>query len=144
MSPTASSPTVAARMSRQSSRDTAQELAVRRLLHSKGLRYRLHTRVPDMPRRSMDLAFGGLKIAVFFDGCFWHGCPVHATSPRANAEWWRAKLDRNMARDQETTEHLLSDGWVVLRFWEHEAAEDVARRVVLAVESRRSSPPGKA
>lgn len=92
----------------------------------------------------MDLAFGGLKIAVFFDGCFWHGCPVHATSPRANAEWWRAKLDRNMARDQETTEHLLSDGWVVLRFWEHEAAEDVARRVVLAVESRRSSPPGKA
>jgi DNA mismatch endonuclease (patch repair protein) len=141
MSPIASSPAVAARMSRQSSRDTAQELAVRRLLHGMGLRYRLHVPVPGMPRRSMDVGFGGLKIAIFFDGCFWHGCPVHATSPKANAEWWRAKLDRNMERDLETTDHLRSDGWVVLRFWEHEAPEDIVRRVVLAVEARRSTPP---
>jgi DNA mismatch endonuclease (patch repair protein) len=94
-----------------------------------------------MPRRSIDVAFGRLKIAVFFDGCFWHGCPVHATSPKANAEWWRAKLDRNMERDQETTEHLCSDGWVVLRFWEHEAAEDVVRHIVQTVESKRATPP---
>ncbi|MFJ2958594.1 very short patch repair endonuclease [Streptomyces sp. NPDC087270] len=127
-------------MSRQSSRDTAQELAVRRLLHSKGLRYRLQVRVPEMPRRSIDVAFSRLKIAVFFDGCFWHGCPVHATSPKTNAEWWRTKLDRNMERDQETTERLCSDGWIVSRFWEHEAAEDVVRRIVQTVESRRATP----
>ncbi|MEU0391298.1 very short patch repair endonuclease [Streptomyces sp. NPDC006208] len=142
MGPTASSPAVAARMSRQVSRDTAQELAVRRLLHSSGLRYRLHVAVPGMPRRSMDLAFRKLRIAVFLDGCFWHGCPDHATSPRANAEWWRSKLDRNMARDRETTEHLLSEDWTVLRFWEHEPAEVVASRISAAVASKRRSPAG--
>ncbi|WP_103890928.1 very short patch repair endonuclease [Actinacidiphila yanglinensis] len=139
MSPTASSPAVAARMSRQASRDTMQELAVRRLLHRAGLRYRLHMSVPGMPRRTVDVVFGGLKIAVFFDGCFWHGCPVHATRPQANADWWRSKLDRNKARDRETTEHLLSEGWIVMRFWEHESAEDVARRIHDAVVDRRSS-----
>jgi DNA mismatch endonuclease (patch repair protein) len=90
----------------------------------------------------MDIVFGKLKIAVFLDGCFWHGCPEHATSPRSNAEWWRSKLDRNMARDRETTDHLRSAGWTVLRFWEHESAEDVARRITAIVASRRSSPRG--
>lgn len=143
MSPTASSPAVAARMSRQSSRDTAQELAVRRLLHRSGLRYRLHVPVPGMRRRTVDVVFGKLRIAVFFDGCFWHGCPDHATSPRSNAEWWRSKLDRNMERDRETTEHMLSEGWAVMRFWEHESADDIARRINLAVAARRSSPSVK-
>ncbi|MBT2389621.1 very short patch repair endonuclease [Streptomyces sp. ISL-1] len=137
MRPTASSPAVAARMSRQASRDTTQELAVRRLLHGAGLRYRLHVAVPGMPRRNVDIAFRKLRIAVFLDGCFWHGCPDHATSPRANAEWWRSKLDRNMARDRETTDRLLSEDWSVLRFWEHESAEDVARRITAAVASKR-------
>ncbi|WP_328326927.1 MULTISPECIES: very short patch repair endonuclease [unclassified Streptomyces] len=142
MPPTASSPATARRMSRQASRDTAQELAVRRLLHADGLRYRLQVPVPGMPRRTMDIAFGKLKIAVFLDGCFWHGCPRHATSPRANAEWWRSKLDRNMERDRETTRHLSSAGWTVLRFWEHEPAEDVSRRIAAAVISARSSLHG--
>ncbi|WP_234334582.1 very short patch repair endonuclease [Streptomyces sp. NRRL B-1347] len=141
MPPSASSPAVAARMSRQASRDTAQELAVRRLLHGKGLRYRVHVPVAGMPRRTMDVAFGKLRIAVFLDGCFWHGCPEHATSPRANAQWWRSKLDRNMARDLETTNHLRSEGWTVLRFWEHEPAEAIADRVAATVIARRSSPP---
>ncbi|MFC4035747.1 very short patch repair endonuclease [Streptomyces polygonati] len=137
MSPTASSPSVAARMSRQASRDTAQEVAVRRLLHSWGLRYRVNTPVPGMPRRTIDILFRGPRIAVFLDGCFWHGCPVHATSPKANAEWWRAKLDRNMARDLETTEHLRAAGTTVLRFWEHETAEEVARSVGDAVRAQQ-------
>ncbi len=89
----------------------------------------------------MDVAFGKLRIAVFLDGCFWHGCPEHATSPRANAQWWRSKLDRNMARDLETTNHLRSEGWTVLRFWEHEPAEAIADRVAATVIARRSSPP---
>ena len=125
-------------MSRQSSRDTEQELAVRRLLHGAGLRYRVHTPVPGMPRRSIDIAFGRLKIAVLLDGCFWHGCPQHATSPKANAEWWRNKLDRNVTRDRETSEHLASQGWTVLRFWEHESPDAIAVRVIEAVHLRRA------
>ncbi|WP_189176224.1 very short patch repair endonuclease [Streptomyces lasiicapitis] len=116
-------------MSRQGSRDTAPEIAVRRLLHAAGLRYRVNVPVPGMPRRTIDIAFAKARIAVFMDGCFWHGCPDHATSPKANAEWWRAKLDKNMARDRETSRHLEAAGWTVLRFWEHERPEDVAAAV---------------
>ncbi|MEU3609244.1 very short patch repair endonuclease [Streptomyces sp. NPDC035033] len=126
-------------MSRQASKDTAAELAVRRLLHAAGLRYRVEYPVPGMPRRRIDVAFTSVKVAVLIDGCFWHGCPVHATHPKANAEWWRTKLDRNMARDRETTEHLTAAGWEVLRFWEHEAPGEVALRITAAVERRRAS-----
>ncbi|MEU0430971.1 very short patch repair endonuclease [Streptomyces sp. NPDC006290] len=125
-------------MSRQASKDTNAELAVRRLLHAAGLRYRVEYPVPGMARRRIDVAFTRVKVAVLIDGCFWHGCPEHATHPKANAEWWRAKLDRNMARDAETTEHLTAAGWEVLRFWEHETAEDVALRIAAAVERRRA------
>ncbi|QEV18275.1 very short patch repair endonuclease [Streptomyces alboniger] len=126
-------------MSRQNSRDTAPEVAVRRLLHAAGLRYRINTPVPGMPRRTIDIAFGKAKIAVFMDGCFWHGCPEHATWPKVNAEWWRQKLDRNIARDLETKKHLAEAGWTVLRFWEHEAPDEVAKRVAEAVARKRRS-----
>ncbi|WP_405644663.1 very short patch repair endonuclease [Streptomyces sp. NBC_00019] len=125
-------------MSRQASKDTGAELAVRRLLHAAGLRYRVEYPVPGMARRRLDMAFTRAKVAVLIDGCFWHGCPVHATQPKANAEWWRKKLDRNMARDRETTEHLVAQGWTVLRFWEHEAPDAMAARVMAAVEQRRT------
>ncbi|MBD0420741.1 very short patch repair endonuclease [Streptomyces sp. TRM S81-3] len=128
-------------MSRQASKDTNAELAVRRLLHAAGLRYRVEYPVPGMARRRIDVAFTRAKVAVLIDGCFWHGCPVHATQPKANAEWWRNKLDRNMARDRETTEHLAAQGWMVLRFWEHELPEDVAVRVRAAVEQRLAERP---
>lgn len=132
------SPAVSARMSRQASKDTAAELAVRRLLHAAGLRYRVEFPVPGMVRRRIDVAFTSVKVAVLIDGCFWHGCPQHATQPKSNAEWWRQKLDRNMARDAETTAHLVAAGWEVMRFWEHESAEDVALRVAAAVTRRRA------
>jgi DNA mismatch endonuclease (patch repair protein) len=131
------SPDVSARMSRQASKDTACELAVRRLLHAAGLRYRVEYPVPGMPRRRIDVAFPRVKIAVLIDGCFWHGCPQHATRPKTNAEWWRRKLDRNMARDQETTEHLLLAGWTVLRFWEHSPPKEVAAAVRTAVDREK-------
>lgn len=137
-----SSPDVSARMRRQASKDTGIELAVRRLLHAAGLRYRVEYPVPGMARRRLDVAFPRAKVAVLIDGCFWHGCPLHATQPKANAEWWRSKLDRNMARDRETTEHLIAEGWTVLRFWEHEAAEEVAVRVAAAVQQRRAELSG--
>ncbi|MFM9584403.1 very short patch repair endonuclease [Streptomyces caniscabiei] len=125
-------------MSRQASKDTAAELAVRRLLHAGGLRYRVEYPVPGMVRRRIDVAFTSVRLAVLIDGCFWHGCPEHATQPKSNAEWWRQKLDRNMARDAETTAHLVAAGWEVMRFWEHESAEDVALRIAAAVTRRRN------
>ncbi|MFE7928506.1 very short patch repair endonuclease [Streptomyces sp. NPDC057456] len=135
---TPSSPGVSARMSRQASKNTGVELAARRLLHANGMRYRVEYPVPGMPRRRIDVAFPRAKVAVLIDGCFWHGCPLHATHPKSNAEWWRTKLERNMARDRETTAHLTAEGWTVLRFWEHEAPEEVVVRVVAAVERRRA------
>lgn len=127
-------------MSRQSSRDTAPEVAVRRLLHAEGLRYRVNVPVPGIPRRTIDIVFPKAKIAIFMDGCFWHGCPEHATQPKSNAEWWRAKLDKNMARDAETTEHLLAEGWTVLRFWEHETSDGVAQQIATSLATRRPPP----
>lgn len=126
-------------MSRQGSRDTAPEVAVRRLLHAIGLRYRVNVPVPGMPRRTIDIAFGQAKIAVFMDGCFWHGCPEHATSPKANAEWWRSKLDKNMTRDRETSLHLEAAGWTVLRFWEHERPEAVAETIARVRQAARAA-----
>lgn len=134
---TPSSPGVSARMSRQPSKDTGVELAVRRLLHAEGMRYRVEYPVPGMPRRRIDVAFPRAQVAVLIDGCFWHGCPQHATHPKSNAEWWRTKLERNMARDRETTEHLTAQGWTVLRFWEHTRPEEVAHTVRTTVDRRR-------
>lgn len=134
-----SSPAVSARMSRQASRDTEPEVAVRKLLHASGYRYRLNERVPHMSRRTIDIAFTRAKVAVFLDGCFWHGCPEHATQPKSNAEWWRQKLDRNMARDAETTAHLVAEGWTVLRFWEHQAPVQVAETVAEVVDREKSA-----
>lgn len=136
--PVPSSASVSSRMSRQTSRDTGPEVAIRRLLYATGHRYRLHRRVPGMTRRTIDIAFPGPKVAVFVDGCFWHGCPEHATHPKANQAWWREKLDRNIERDRETNAHLLAEGWTVLRFWEHEPPESVSVRVAAAVAERKA------
>ncbi|MEU6002466.1 very short patch repair endonuclease [Streptomyces sp. NPDC047197] len=124
-------------MSRQPSRDTKPEVAVRRLLHAAGLRYRLQRRVPGMARNTIDIAFPGLRIAVFIDGCFWHGCPEHATFPKSNPTFWREKINKNAMRDTRTTAHLESLGWTVLRFWEHEAPEQVAVQVAAVIRSEK-------
>lgn len=117
------------------SRDTSPELAVRRLLHAAGLRYRVDY-APLGGRRRADIVFTRQRIAVFIDGCFWHGCPEHASYPRANADYWLPKLRRNAERDRETDALLVGAEWTVLRFWEHEsasvAAADIARRVEAA------------
>jgi DNA mismatch endonuclease (patch repair protein) len=79
------------------------------------------------------VAFPGRKIAVFVDGCFWHGCPEHATWPKQNAEFWREKIEANQRRDADTNDRLRSIGWTVLRFWSHEPPTEAARTVACAV-----------
>ena len=123
-------------------RDTSCELALRSAVHRLGLRFRVDWPIPGT-RRRVDLAFVSAKVAVFVDGCFWHGCPVHATWPKANAPWWRGKLSTNVERDRDTDARLETDGWIVLRFWEHEdmegAAFDVAA-VVRGIHGRETGP----
>lgn len=114
-------------------RDTAPELAVRRLLHAAGLRYRVDAKPEDDLRRRADILFRRRRVAVFIDGCYWHGCPEHYTAPKANAEFWRAKVERNRERDAETTAVLQERGWTVLRFWTHDRPEDVADHISKAV-----------
>lgn len=120
------------------SRDTKPELEVRRALHRLGLRYRVAIAPEPSLRRSADIVFTRARVAVFIDGCFWHGCPEHGRSNfNHNAEYWPAKIAGNVARDADTTEQLRQAGWLVLRFWEHEDAARVVEGVRAAVLSRR-------
>lgn len=131
--PTPSSVQVQARMARQVTRDTAPELSLRRSLHRQGLRYRVHLRpVPDL-RVTADLVFPRARVAVFVDGCFWHRCPEHGTTPRSNAEWWAAKLDATVNRDRRADEELRTRGWTVVRVWEHSPAAEAAETVAQAL-----------
>src|SRR5690349_10528161 len=99
-------------------RDTRPELTLRRIVHAQGLRYRVDFQPVETVRRRVDLAFTRAKVVVFLDGCFWHGCPLHYRAPGANSRYWSEKVDRNRARDAETTSLLIDAGWAVVRIWE--------------------------
>lgn len=118
-------------------RDTKPELAVRQLLHAQGLRYRVDHRVLPGQRLRVDIAFTRRRLAVLIDGCFWHGCPSHATYPKSNVDYWLPKLERNRQRDLETNLALAEAGWVVLRFWEHERTKDIADAISEKLEELR-------
>jgi DNA mismatch endonuclease (patch repair protein) len=130
-------------MSKQRRRDTAPEVQIRRLLHAAGLRFRVTMPVPGMTRRSIDVAFTRVKVAVFVDGCFWHLCPEHATSPASNSEWWAAKLAKNRSRDLATNTHLESEGWTVVRVWEHEDPARAAARIIAIVRPAEAAAPDR-
>lgn len=119
-------------------RDTAPELAVRRELHRRGLRYRVDFRVIPQVRSRADVVFTARRIAVYIDGCFWHQCPVHGTMPAKNRDYWEPKLARNRERDQDANASLAAAGWTVLRFWEHQTAEEIADIIEGVV--RRAAP----
>lgn len=106
-----------ANMSRIRGTNTHPELLLRKALWKKGLRYRLHSRIEGI---RPDIVFKTRRLAVFVDGCFWHGCPLHYVRPRSKPEFWADKLRANTVRDQVQTLRLIEDGWMVLRFWEHE------------------------
>lgn len=107
-------------MSRIKGKNTKPELKLRKALWKKGLRYRLNYNLPGKP----DLVFVKAKIAIFVDGCFWHGCPLHGSIPKSNHEFWTKKIKKNIERDKEVTKTLQQSGWTVLRFWTHDLKEN--------------------
>jgi DNA mismatch endonuclease, patch repair protein len=117
-------------------RDTAAEIGLRRVLHARGLRFRVDREILPGVRRRADVVFVSAKVVVFVDGCFWHSCPGHGTSPKANAEWWAGKLAANRRRDAHTNRQLRKAGWHVERIWEHEPPTVAASRIAEIVRAR--------
>lgn len=132
-----SSPEASRRMARVRQRGTDVEIELRRALHALGLRYRLQVPLSRKPRRVADIVFIGARVAVFVDGCFWHGCPLHATWPKENARFWRAKIETNRARDADTNRRLRELGWEVIRVWSHEDPVEAARLIYDRVLERK-------
>jgi DNA mismatch endonuclease, patch repair protein len=135
----ASSPGVRASMRSNKGRDTKPERVLRSAVHALGLRYRVSVRPLKAVRRTADLAFTRDKVAVFLDGCFWHGCPDHHTIAVTNAEFWATKVAMNKARDRDTDRRLIEAGWAVVRVWEHEDPDVAAERVRDVVLARRTA-----
>jgi len=122
-------------MSRIRGKNTKPELALRKALWAAGLRYRLHYKIAGTP----DIALPRYRIAVFVDGCFFHGCPQHGTKPKNNADYWRTKIRKNKARDRRVSSELSSQGWKVLRYWEHDVRKNI-EAVVASILEATSEP----
>ena len=122
------------RMAATRARDNPRERRIRSALHRRGLRFRIHYAAPGITRRSIDIAFPRAKLAVFCDGCFWHGCPVHGTTPKSNRSWWLEKIQTNVRRDANTDARLRDAGWQVLRLWEHLSDEDAVESVLRCLD----------
>jgi DNA mismatch endonuclease, patch repair protein len=129
----ASSDAVRAVMRANRGRDTRPERALRSAAHALGLRYRVSTRPLPKLRRTADLVFTRAKVAVFLDGCFWHGCPEHFRPAKVNEDFWSTKIADNQRRDQDTDRKLAEAGWTVVRVWEHEDSVDAALRIASLV-----------
>ncbi|HEX9730409.1 MAG TPA: very short patch repair endonuclease [Thermoanaerobaculia bacterium] len=130
-------------MSRVRGKNSSAERALRSGLHARGLRFRLHRRVEDIV---VDIVFPRPRVAVFVDGCFWHGCPKHATFPKTNQEYWLPKLAENRERDRRQTARLRGAGWRVVRVWEHEClppADRIVQRIVTACRGKPRVARGK-
>lgn len=125
----ASSPAVRAVMRANKGRDTRPELALRSAVHALGMRYRVGIRPVPQVRRTADIVFTKAKVAVFLDGCFWHGCTEHHRPAKKNSEFWEAKINGNIIRDADTDARLREAGWRVVRVWEHESPETAAERI---------------
>lgn len=139
----ASSEGVRRSMRSNKGRDTRPELALRRAVHALGLRYRVSARPVPTVRRTADIVFPRARIAVFLDGCFWHGCPQHHTVAKTNASYWADKVEQNRHRDHETDEILKQAGWQVVRVWEHEPPEESAIRIADAYQTAISGHTDK-
>jgi DNA mismatch endonuclease (patch repair protein) len=139
--PPASSSLTRRRMQNTPTRDTPHEMALRRELHRRGLRYRVDVRPVPSIRRRADIVFPRAQVSVFCDGCFWHGCQEHMKWPKANAAWWRDKIAITRARDADTDARVKAAGWIVIRVWEHEPAKLAADRIESIVRASVASRP---
>jgi len=137
--PVPSSEAALHRMQAVKHRDTAPEKAIRSAIHKRGLRYRIDTKPIKELNRRADILFRKFKVAIFIDGCFWHGCPKHGTIANMNADFWKEKIRRNQERDLDTTNKLISAGWVVIRIWEHEDSENATEKILKVIKKRYSS-----
>ena len=131
---------IRARLENTGRRDTGPERRLRSALHARGLRFFVDRSPIAGMRARADLVFPGKRVAVFVDGCFWHGCPIHGTTPKNNAAWWRAKLYANQERDLRVAAHLRDAGWSVVRVWEHCSLEDAVDAVTEALDRMRTEP----
>jgi DNA mismatch endonuclease (patch repair protein) len=136
----ASSDAARARMVATRRRDTPKELELRRLIHNQGLRFRVDAPPIRSSRKRADLVFRSAQVAVFVDGCFWHGCPDHYTTPKSNHAWWTQKIGSNRKRDTDAVHELTASGWIALRFWEHEDMALASSVVADAVRRRTRGP----
>lgn len=123
-------------MQRQVTSGTRPELRLRSELHKRGLRFRLNVCVGATGPGKIDIAFVSAKVAVFVDGCFWHGCTIHKSVPVANQDFWQRKIQATRERDERMTRRLQEEGWVVVRVWEHDNPVDAASRIVPLVRAR--------
>ena len=137
--PSASSIAVRNVMKANRGQDTRPEIALRSALHRRGLRFRKHVAPLEGLRCIADVVFPRQRVAVFVDGCFWHGCPIHGSRPQTNRSYWAAKIARNIRRDANSTAELRKAGWAVLRIWEHEPPEVAAETVEAVVRAREHS-----
>jgi DNA mismatch endonuclease, patch repair protein len=117
--------------------DTNPEVRLRSALHRRGLRFRKDflLRLPDGVRARPDIVFTRAHVVVHSHGCFWHRCPLHATDPKANADYWGPKLAQNVERDERIDAALRADGWTVIRVWEHEDAGEAALQIERVVRA---------
>jgi DNA mismatch endonuclease, patch repair protein len=129
----ASSPAVRNVMRANKGRDTKPELALRSAVHALGMRYRVGLRPVPQVRRTADIVFTKARVAVFLDGCFWHGCPEHHRPAKKNSDFWTDKIRGNIARDADTDARLREAGWRVIRVWEHEPSGEAAERIRAAL-----------
>jgi DNA mismatch endonuclease (patch repair protein) len=118
-------------------RDTGPELRLRSALHRRGLRFRIHRRPEADLRTTADILFGPARVAVYVDGCFWHGCTTHAVMPKSNRDWWIEKLRANAERDRRNEQQLAARDWRVVRVWEHEDPEIAADRIYGIIAAAR-------
>lgn len=118
-------------MAKIKSKDTKPEIFFRKLLYSKGIRYRTHYPIDGKP----DVVIVSQKIAIFVDGCFWHKCPKCCRLPNSNKDYWIEKIEKNVKRDKKINETLKSKGWKVIRIWEHEIKENLEGALKKVIDS---------
>jgi DNA mismatch endonuclease, patch repair protein len=125
------------------SRDTRPELAIRSALHRLGRRFRVNVRPDPTVPRSADVVLRRARLAVFVDGCFWHGCPDHFRTPGSNSDYWRGKIGANVARDRDTDRRLQARGWRTIRVWEHESVPSAVARILDAEQHPAANAPAR-